>query len=269
MTFNASPERSEFDYYGTLRDGTPIPANEIKAVVETAATNLLLNSATLATQNVTVTAQPYTLSFRGTGSVTLSGTATGTLTGTGADNRVQLTFTPTAGTLTLTVSGTVTTAVLRAGTTAGTYIPTTTATVTRNADQLVLSNYTLPASGTLYFEAEARDWTQTGGQLFGDGTEYLLKPIANQSGVQAFDGTNTANGPAGTPSGMMHFAVRWNATTGKMRLAANGQLGTETDFDGDWNLASYILAGGFDVAIRRLRTWDAPMSDARMVEITA
>jgi hypothetical protein len=70
--------------------------------------NLLLNTDTLATQNVTVTAEAHTLYLQGTGSVTLSGTGSGTLQGTGANDRVSLVFTPTAGTLTLTVSGTVT-----------------------------------------------------------------------------------------------------------------------------------------------------------------
>lgn len=78
--------------------------------------NQLLNSATLSTQSVTTVAAQYTLSFTGTGPVTLSGTATGTLTGTGADNRVSLSFTPTAGTLTLTVTGSVTLAMLSFGT---------------------------------------------------------------------------------------------------------------------------------------------------------
>jgi hypothetical protein len=70
--------------------------------------NLLLATDTLATQNVTVTAESHTLYIQGTGSVTLSGTGSGTLQGTGANDRVSLVFTPTAGTLTLTVSGTVT-----------------------------------------------------------------------------------------------------------------------------------------------------------------
>jgi hypothetical protein len=70
--------------------------------------NLLLATDTLATQNVTVTAEIHTLYIQGTGSVTLSGTGSGTLSGTGANDRVTLVFTPTAGTLTLTVSGTVT-----------------------------------------------------------------------------------------------------------------------------------------------------------------
>jgi hypothetical protein len=71
--------------------------------------NLLLNTDTLATQSVTVTAVPHTLSFYGTGTVTLTGVSTaGPLVGTGAGNRVYLEFTPTAGSLTLTVSGSVT-----------------------------------------------------------------------------------------------------------------------------------------------------------------
>ncbi len=82
--------------------------------------NLLLATEALATQSVTSIAAQYTLSFSGTGSVTLSGTATGTLTGTGAD-RVSLTFTPTAGTLTLTVSGSVTKAQVELGAVAGPY----------------------------------------------------------------------------------------------------------------------------------------------------
>lgn len=93
--------------------------------------NLLLNSATLATQNVTVTAQAYTLSFENTGTVTLSGASTaGPLVGTGVSNRVTLTFTPTAGTLTLTVSGTVTNAQLEARASATAYTPTTTQPIT-------------------------------------------------------------------------------------------------------------------------------------------
>jgi hypothetical protein len=76
--------------------------------------NVLLGTTTLATQSVTVSAVSYVLSFSGTGTVTLSGASTaGPLVGTGVGQRVSLTFTPTAGTLTLTVSGTVTDADLR------------------------------------------------------------------------------------------------------------------------------------------------------------
>ncbi len=79
--------------------------------------NLLTSTITMATQNVATIATSYTLSFTGTGTVTLTGTSTaGPLVGTGATDRVSLVFTPTAGTLTLTVSGSVTSAQLEAGT---------------------------------------------------------------------------------------------------------------------------------------------------------
>lgn len=72
-------------------------------------TRLNTISATVtAPENITVTAAAHTMTFYGTGTVTLSGTFAGSLVGTGVDNRVTLTFTPTAGTLTITPSGTVT-----------------------------------------------------------------------------------------------------------------------------------------------------------------
>ena len=113
----------------------PTTGESLGLLVEEARTNLLLNSATLSTQSVTVAAAANTLSFYGTGTVTLTGVSTaGPLVGTGADNRVSLTFTPTVGVLILTVSGSVTNAQLEAGAFATSYIPTTSATVTRAAD---------------------------------------------------------------------------------------------------------------------------------------
>jgi hypothetical protein len=83
-----------------------------------------------------VTAVPYTLSFYGTGTITLSGVSTaGPLVGSGAfPTRSTLTFTPTAGTLTLTVTGTVEYAQLEAGSFASSYITTAGASATRSSD---------------------------------------------------------------------------------------------------------------------------------------
>lgn len=120
-------------------------------LIEGARTNLVLNSATLATQGVTVTAVQHTLSFYGTGSITLSGVATGTLNGTGATNLVQLQFTPTAGTLTLTVSGSVLEGQLEIGSFASSRIRTTGATATRAADSTTTTNAAIIASKTFVF----------------------------------------------------------------------------------------------------------------------
>jgi len=114
-----------------------------------ARTNLLHTTDTLVTQSYTVTAVPHTLHFTGTGTVTLSGASTaGPLvgTGTGEQNRVSLTFTPTAASLTLTVSGTVSNAQLEVGSTPSSYIPNLAAsgTVTRAADTLTIPSANLP-----------------------------------------------------------------------------------------------------------------------------
>lgn len=79
---------------------------------------------------------PYTLSFYGTGTVTLSGVAGTTVSGTGAWVRTTFTFTPSSGTLTFTPSGDVLYAQFEQGSYPTSWIPTTSAAVTRAADVL-------------------------------------------------------------------------------------------------------------------------------------
>jgi hypothetical protein len=137
--------------YGLAIDYDPVTHAAKGLLVELTATNLLLNSATLSTQSVSSTAVPYTLSFWGTGTVTLSGTSTaGPLTGTGVNNRVSLTFTPSVGTLTLTVTGTVTRAQLESNSFATSYFPTFAAGLNRAADNYTFLLSTIPALGSAY-----------------------------------------------------------------------------------------------------------------------
>ena len=110
-------------------------------LVEPQRTNLVYPSDIATTQVRAVTAVLHTLSFYGTGTVTLSGAFSGSLVGTGTNNRVTLSFTPTAGNLTLTVSGTVTDWQLEAGSSATSLIKTVSGSVTRNAD--VISKYNI------------------------------------------------------------------------------------------------------------------------------
>jgi hypothetical protein len=169
ITFTRASSATFIDSTGALQtaatdvprfDHNPTTGESLGLLVEEQRTNLLLNSATLSTQNVTVTAAAHTLSFTGSGTITLSGTSTaGPLvgTGTGEGNRVSLTFTPTAGTLTLTVSGTVSNAQLELGSFRTSFIPTTTAAATRAADVASItgsafSSWYRQDEGTLYVD---------------------------------------------------------------------------------------------------------------------
>lgn len=117
--FNFNPLNGEFD--GIL--------------LEPATTNLILNSEGMATQTVTVTnATQYTLSFYGTGSVTLSNAHAAVLSGSATYGRSTLTFTSASTSLTLTVTGTVTYAQLETGAVATSWVKTLGASATRAAD---------------------------------------------------------------------------------------------------------------------------------------
>ena len=169
VTFTRASTATYTDSAGALQtaaidaprfDYNPTTLAPLGFLVEEARTNLLLNSGTLVTQTVTVTAVAHTLSFYGTGTVTLTGASTaGPLVGTGAyPNRVTLTFTPTAGVLILTVTGSVQFANLEAGSFATSYIPTTAVAVTRAVDLAAintLSPWFNSSQGTLFAQFEA------------------------------------------------------------------------------------------------------------------
>ena len=146
-------------------------------LLEPQRTNRLLNSATVVTQTISTTGVACTVSFYGTGTITLSGTFSGSLVGTGALNRVSLTFTPTAGSLVLTVSGTCTNGQLETGSYATSYIPTVASTVTRNLDDIsktgVSTDILNPSEGTFYVEIAALTNDLTARIIsLNDGTDY-------------------------------------------------------------------------------------------------
>jgi hypothetical protein len=133
-------------------------------LVEGVATNLYLNSQAPATQGITVTAQAYTISAYGVGTLVLSGAGSGTLTGTGASTLVQMTVTPTAGTLTLTPTGTLTYVQVETGSAPTSRIVTTGSSVTRSADLVTLTTqafaqYVNTAQGAVFVDSS---WLNVG-----------------------------------------------------------------------------------------------------------
>ena len=196
-------------------------------LLEPLRTNLLLNSATVVTQTRTTTAVANTLSFYGTGTITLSGTFAGTLVGTGASNRVSLTFTPTAGSLVLTVSGSCTNGQLEAGAYPTSYIPTVASTVTRNADVLSRNNiytnnlivggggtwfvhlinnkvFVRDASGNLFLDTASGGITN-GINIRSIGTVARLYINFFTGGVNTFQYLTTAD--------TVKLAIKWNGAT--------------------------------------------------------
>jgi surface protein len=256
-------------------------------------TNLVLNSAVLVTQNVTVTAVAHTLSFYGAGTVTLSGTATATVVGLGAyPSRKTLTFTPTAGTLTLTVTGSVTLAQLEVGAYASSYIPTVALQVTRAVDAFTLSGsnftqwYNQSGQGTLVADVD----TPEAGIIVTAGTSNLRAPvIADRSYGLPFYPTATTSltlgvgthkklsyypadveyrnliTPVNAPSNAFVMTVfisadggtfQWPNRTGTRNGVIDWGDGTSVTSTGDLTAKTYALAGYYDISVTG--TYTAP-----------
>jgi hypothetical protein len=270
----------------TEAQGAAIPDATLKGyLAEGARTNLLLQSVTPATQNVTVTEQAYTISMWGTGSCTLSGTGSGVLTGTGANDRVQLTVTPTTGTLTLTFAGTNTNGQLETGSFASSYIPTTTAAVTRSADALSYSaiNNINPLAISKYVEFSVLTANATFIMNINDGTENnrdSFYPGFN-TGYPTFNvlsgGIAQASITVASPynNGVMH-KIASSAENNKFLFFGDGNQIGSTDTAGvmPMNLTtinigkSSVVGSQLFGTIRKVKIWKKALKDSKLVEMT-
>lgn len=154
---------------------------------------------------------------------------------------------------------------LESGTVATSPIVTTTAVVTRNADSLTYqtaSNWS-NTSGTAYVEVEPLVYS---GGAIGSATNGLLLSTSN-SGATAFDGTNVANGPTGTPNISEKLALNW--TGSEMKVASSTAIGTTGVYDGDMGLVSIGIGVGANGNFKNVSIYSSALSDANMKQITS
>ena len=296
VTFTRASTATYFDSAGAMQTATantprwdydPVTYALRGLLIEEQRTNLPLNSATLVTQSVTVAAQVYTLSFYGTGTLTLSGVSTaGPLTGTGTQ-RVALTFTPTAGILTLTVTGTVQNAQLEAGAFPTSYIPTAGALATRSADNCTYVNAGLFGGTTarsLSVDAYALQNTIAGVNAvwlnISDGTANnimsMLTPASSSNirysasvgGVTQYNTGDTTTGvrPVLFKAALSHGVV-WNGAINGAIVAGSGGASLLLP-----NLTTMNIGVGGSLPIngyiRRAQYWASALSVAELQAVT-
>jgi hypothetical protein len=293
LTFSRASTATYFDSSGTMQTATtnaprfdydPVTHALRGLLIEEQRTNSLLNSTALGTQGVAVTAQAYTLSFYGTGTITMSGAFAGTLVGSGAfPVRVSQTFTPAAGTLTCTVTGSVLNAQLEAGGFSTSYIPTTAAAVTRGQEvcYIPVGTWFNAATSTLMTEslhqvaASVNFWQAVAGISDGGTTNrsiILRVATSNNVSTQVTPSYNPTIG-ALTIGAVTKAAVAWRS--GQQLSALNGvtagpdtqaaiptaQLYMHVGTAGDGGLP-------LDGYIRRVRYWPRVLSNSELQAVT-
>ena len=212
---------------GVLRDYfDPVTGEYRGKLIEEARTRINTRSANVTiAESVTVTAQAYTLSFYGTGSIVLSGAYSSTVAGSGAfPTRRTFTFTPSAGTLTMTPSGTVQYLQVEAGTFATSVILGEGSPQTRNADSCVVDTAVLQdqGGGGLFSGAAATLYVDF---MF----SALRTDTASQPAISLDDGTaaNRAAVARTATLGIYHTVKSGNTVIGAAQtMTASPTIGT-------------------------------------------
>ena len=294
LTFTRASTATYFDATGTMQtaainaprwDYDPVSLQSRGLLLEDQRTNLLLNSATLGTQSVVVTAQAYTLSFYGTGTVTKSGTASGALVGTGPQ-RVQQTFTPTAGTVTVTVTGSVLNAQIEVGGFATSYIPTAGASVTRSIDNCTISPanmgfFTGSPGGSWFMEFDYFNAPLAGNRVIGrlDFGSVGTTPIqlAATNNISQFDGATQTDTVVVQPNTIVKVVTTWAPGQGKIctNAGAVNVAGLATGYAIYATTGLKLISTGTAVNatsvsghLRRVAYWPRVLTNAEMQQVT-
>ena len=297
IVFARASTATYFDATGTMQtaasgaprwDYDPITHVLNGLLVEQAATNLLLNSANLSTQSVTVTATANNLAFYGTGTVTMTGAFNGTLVGVGPyPQRAWMGFTTTAGTLTLTVSGTVQFAQLDQLAVLTSYVPTTSVAVTRAADSASMPTSPWYTSGTTQaLSMVIESMVPVGGgnfMQFDDGTTpnrillgctsgpFVLTSNAVESigGVLTFNSNTLGKVPAAQP-----FKMGYSTAAGAHFYALGGVVSPVSNAAGTLPVVTTLKLGRAvpvtigSLYLRRARYWPRALNVTELQSVT-
>lgn len=252
-------------------------------LIEPQRTNRLLNSETVVNQSITTTNVPITLSFYGTGTINLSGSFAGSLVGTGVNNRVNLTFTPTSGTLNISVVNSVKKGQLEQGSYLTSYIPTLVSAVTRNTDIITKNNiftngFVTNSGGTLFLDLEnnislSRDIASQGINISDSSTQFNgnafeIRSIASGRLTIAKRVSGSLTILAPTNTNRIKIAISWNGTNSNLYL--NGiKIVTNTSFTAT-ALNFLTLGGGEDVSksIVAAALFPNPLTDLECIKLT-
>ena len=258
-----------------------------QVLLEPASTNLFLNSATLSTQDVTTSANVFTVSFYGTGSITLSGTHSATLNGTGTNNRVSLSFTPSSGSLTCTVSGTVTNAQIEQKSFATSYIETSGTSATRNQEEANSSGNTSlinSTEGVLY--GELASFTNSGEP---ERNISLSNSTANNTAEIGYSsGTNLArfrlrannvtilaqNSAVSDTTEFIKIAIKYKSGEIKCFINGNQVISDTTSFAFSESLSELAFDRGngsnkFNGKIKSIAVFKEALTDAQLISLTS
>lgn len=281
--FNASGQYEWLPANEPRIDYDPVTGECRGLLIEEQRTRLnLISAAPIAPQTVTVGASAQTISFFGSGSVDLTGAHTATLLGSGPfPARRTYTFTPSAGSLTITPTGDVRMLQVEAGAFATSPIVGEGSQVTRAADIATvneLSPWYNPEQGTLVVEAStfvpptpgvAPSYYAT----LQDGSSEIIviyrSSISGRPGLYlAKSGAtvhDTAGGAVIPANTVAKAAVTYDATA--VRTAFNGVLGASPSVDGPPTPVQLVIGNRIGVSrainghIRSLRSYPRAMPD--------
>jgi hypothetical protein len=175
---------------------------------------------------------------------------------------------------------------LEAGSFASSYIPTTTASVTRNADVLTYptAGNVDGTKGTAYAEV-APEMTILAGTTRGYGNNIIIDfnsgsahPLQYyNSTLYVADGTNAVTTPAWSPVKNTQYKISSSWGGSSLKGFLNGVLGTPVSFDGNMNngssfcIATYVSDTDYswNGTIRNVKIWKKALTDSQLTNMTS